>query len=168
MNAQRRARFQSARDGTGEGHLQTVEDPGDAERRDHQDVKTPPRQAFEPRRDQRFDHVRPQGALGPGFAETAWDESSGPVRPPCGMGVAPSRTFNGDESDNAFPRLAVPATAAIWPEMKTESGRKPAGRQNELREIQIRSLRERPAGAIMTRRPGKGFCLVIRLSPWVG
>ena len=46
---QRRARFQGARDGSGQRHLEAVEDPGDAESGDDQNVKPAPRQPLEPR-----------------------------------------------------------------------------------------------------------------------
>ena len=52
---QDRARLQCAGDRAGERHFEPVEDPGDAERRDHQGVEAAPRQAVEPRRDVGFD-----------------------------------------------------------------------------------------------------------------
>ena len=46
-----RARLQRRRHGAGQRHLETVEDPGDAERDDHQRMEAAPRQPIEARRD---------------------------------------------------------------------------------------------------------------------
>jgi len=54
---QHRARLERARDRAGEGHLEAVEDPGDAERDDDQRVKAGPRQPVEPRRDVGLDDL---------------------------------------------------------------------------------------------------------------
>ena len=54
----RRAVFQSRRDRTRERDFEPVEDPGDPQRGDHQDVKAAPRQALEPRRNERRDLFR--------------------------------------------------------------------------------------------------------------
>ena len=54
---QRLVVLQRARDQPGEGHLETVEDPGDAEGGDHQRVEPPPTQRVEPRRDAGLDRL---------------------------------------------------------------------------------------------------------------
>ena len=66
---QRRACFQRARDGAGQRHLEPVEDPGDAESGDDQNVKPAPRQPLEPRgyqgcEDARFGAVARRAAFG--------------------------------------------------------------------------------------------------------
>jgi hypothetical protein len=48
---QHRALLESAGDRTGDGHLEPVENPGDAERDDYESMKPGPRQPVEPRRD---------------------------------------------------------------------------------------------------------------------
>ena len=54
---QRRARLQRAGDRAGERHFEPVENPGDAERDDDEDVEPSPRQALEPGRDEGFDDI---------------------------------------------------------------------------------------------------------------
>ena len=54
----RRAVLQCRRDRTGERHFEPVENPGDPERGNHQDVKAAPGQTLEPRRNQGRDLFR--------------------------------------------------------------------------------------------------------------
>ena len=56
--SKRRAFLQGRRDRTGERHFEPVENPGDPQRGDDQDVKTAPGQALEPRRNERRDLSR--------------------------------------------------------------------------------------------------------------
>jgi hypothetical protein len=53
---QDRALRQRAREGAGERHLEAVENPGDAERDDHESMEAVPRQPVEARRDVALDH----------------------------------------------------------------------------------------------------------------
>ena len=69
---QHRALLQRARDRAGERDLEPVENPGDAERDDHQRVKAAPRQPVEPRRNIGLDDLA-IGGHGSLDAHQAWN-----------------------------------------------------------------------------------------------
>ena len=63
--AQDRAVLQCAGQRARERHFEAVENPGDAERGDHQRMEPAPGQAVEPRRDVGFDHIAHVGMRSP-------------------------------------------------------------------------------------------------------